>query len=584
MTDLTSLPHQRLGLLGDSYDPVGQLLEDLPEDVHTEYLTITDPQNEQDDIDALLVLSQSYALAHLPGLVALGKPCRILLRRARSTAEEAGWTDGLALLCNALDFANVDHITLHALTHEAADVLALATGQSVTVLGQLQKIETERPTVPIRRDDPLITFAYTEEDGTRSTRQARLDVFSWVRLRRLGKLFAADLVDKDMADLVAFAEGVSSAPSCPARTGPPTMIVVVPNGVGLGHVTRMMAIGKALNQKQKFRVIFWCFSRAAAIVQAAGFEVILRQTGVHLDAHPPDWRRWETVEFAKTLRFIKPDLVAYDGAAFDQFVLNAMRTPGCGRCGVLWVRRGMMRADTPRSVLDPEQYSDLVLEPGDLAVEADLGPTRMATAEFQGFCKSFIAPPITLKPYLPAYSRREAMKRLGLRRGRYCLVSLGGAFGNWDELLWNIKEHARRNRITLVWAQSPLSPPPDDNGETMIRQFYPLSPYLEAFSGVITATGYNSFHELVMGYKGPVLLAPTNLERLDDQVARATYAGDKGWAEVLYATRPEDHSAIIAEFMKRLRKGQVVTTRPGSFADQSPMAAALAQICKTYAH
>jgi hypothetical protein len=577
-------PLKRLGLLGDGFDPVGQLLEDLPEDVHTEYLTITDPLGEQDDIDALLVLSQSYALAHLPALVAMGKPCRILLRRSQSNAEAAGWVDGLELLCDALAFAQVEHITLHALTESAAQELSEATGQNVTVIGQLGRIDTERSTVPIRRDDPLVTFTYTEDDGTRSTRRARLDVFSWVRLRRLGKLFAADPIDNDMADLVAFAEGVPGAPAATPRSGPPTMIVVVPNGVGLGHVTRMMAIGKALNQKKKFRVIFWCFSRAAAIVQAAGFEVILRQTGVHLDAHPPDWRRWETVEFAKTLRFIKPDIVAYDGAAFDQFVLNAMRSPGCGRCGVLWVRRGMMRADTSRSVLDPEQYSDLVLEPGDLAVEADLGPTRMATAEFQGFCKSFIAPPITLKPYLPAYSRRDAMKRLGLRRGKYCLVSLGGAFGNWDELLWNIKEHARRNRITLVWAQSPLSSPPDDNGETMIRQFYPLSPYLEAFNGVISATGYNSFHELIMGYKGPVLLAPTNLERLDDQVARATYAGDKGWADVLYAARPEEHGTIIAAFMKRLRKGTLVTSRPDSFADQSDMAAAVDRICKTYAH
>jgi len=244
----------------------------------------------------------------------------------------------------------------------------------------------------------------------------------------------------------------------------------------------------------------------------------------------------------------------------------------------------MMRSETSRSVLDPEQYSDLVLEPGDLAVEADLGPTRMLTAKFQGFSKTHIAPPITLRPYLPSHSRREAMKRLRLRRGRYCLVSLGAAFGNWDELLWKIKEHARMNRINLIWAQSPLSPPPEDqSGGAIVRQFYPFSPYLEAFSGVITATGYNSFHELMMGYDRPVLLAPTNLERLDDQEARATHAREQGWAEVLYSKRPEEHGQIIAEFMKRLRKGTMVTTRPSSFADQSKLVAALDSISKTYA-
>ncbi|SFS22249.1 glycosyltransferase [Yoonia litorea] len=574
---------RRLGLLGASFDPVGQLLEDLPEDAHTEYFTITEPLSERADVDEFLVLSQSYALAHLPALIAAGHPCRVLLRRAQSSSDQASWVEGLNLLCNALAIAQADHITLHALTAEAAAALSDVTNQTVTVLAQLKAISGERPVVPINRKEELITFSYTEKDGTRSTRQARLDGFSWVRLRRLGKLFAADPNDLDMADVVAFAEGVDDAPSPIARKGPATMVVVVPNGVGLGHVTRMMAIGKALNKAQNFRVVFWCFSRAAAIVQAAGFEVILRQTGVHLDAHPPDWRRWETVEFAKALRHIKPDVVAYDGAAFDRFVINALRTPGCGRSGVLWVRRGMMRADTNRSVLDPEQFSDLVLEPGDLAVAADQGPTRTAKAEFQGFCEGHVAPPVTLKPYLPAYTRREAQKRLGLRRGKYCLVSLGGAFGNWDELLWTIKEQARLHRITLIWAQSPLSPPPDDSGDTIIRQFYPLSPYLEAFNGVITATGYNSFHELVMGYQGPVILAPTNLERLDDQEARATYAAEQGWADVIYASRPEEHRQIIADFMRRLRKGEQVKSRPSSFAEQDEMCKAIDGIRQTYA-
>jgi hypothetical protein len=575
---------RRLGLLGESFDPAGQLLEDLPEDHDTDYVLVSDPQGDADYFDELLVLSQHYALAHLPGLVKLGKPCRILLRRSRTTVEATNWSDGLELLCDAMAVAMTDHITFHALTESSATEFAEITGQPVNILGKLARIETERPSVQIRRDDPLLTFALTEEDGTRNTRQARLDAFSWVRLRRLCKLSAADPTDKDMIDLVAFAEGIKGAPSPFSVDSPPTMIVVVPNGVGLGHVTRMLAIAKAINQKRKFQVIFWCFSRAAAIIQAAGFAVFLRQTGAHLDANPSNWRQWETVEFAIALRQIKPDIVAYDGAAFDQFLLDALRMPGCGRCGVLWVRRGMMRSETSRSVLDPEQYSDLVLEPGDLAVEADLGPTRMLTAKFQGFSKTHIAPPITLRPYLPSHSRREAMKRLRLRRGRYCLVSLGAAFGNWDELLWKIKEHARMNRINLIWAQSPLSPPPEDqSGGAIVRQFYPFSPYLEAFSGVITATGYNSFHELMMGYDRPVLLAPTNLERLDDQEARATHAREQGWAEVLYSKRPEEHGQIIAEFMKRLRKGTMVTTRPSSFADQSKLVAALDSISKTYA-
>ena len=241
----------RLGLLGDAFDPIAQLLEDLPGDSGRSYLAITDPAGEQKDFDALLVLTQSYALAHLPALVGMTKPCHILLRRPKSMVEEASWLEGLELLSAGLALAGAKHISLVALTDEAAIALTAATGRTVSVIGRLRMIEGDRPTVPIRRDEPFLIFSTTEEDGTRSTRQARRDVFSWVRLRRLGSLFAADPSDQDMADVVAFAEGVKDAPSPDPREGPPTMIVVVPNGVGLGHVTRMMAIAKALNRSEE---------------------------------------------------------------------------------------------------------------------------------------------------------------------------------------------------------------------------------------------------------------------------------------------------------------------------------------------
>ena len=584
MTEPTRPNHRRLGLLGELSDPVAQLMEDLPEDASTDYVELTDPESETEMIDEALVLSQGLALAHLPGLLQLGKPCQILLRRKRAAAETASWADGLRLLADALRLAGGDSLQLVALSLQAANELQAMTGLSVGVLGQLRQITTERPNVSLRRGDDLIVFSMPGPDGALETRTAQLEVFSWVRLRRLARLTAADPDDDDLQDMVAFARGTPDAPAPALQTGPRCMVVVVPNGIGLGHVTRMLSIAKALNQDSEFRIVFWCFSRAAAIVQAAGFEVVLRQTALHLDAHPPDWRWWETLEFARLLRTLRPEIVAYDGAAFDLFVLNALRYPGCGRSGVLWVRRGMMRPDTDKGVLDPEQYSDLILEPGDLAVEVDRGPTRTAIADYRGFSTLTVAPPVTLKPYLPAYSRREALKRLRLPRGLYCLVSLGGAFGNWDQLLERITEQAQLNRVTLIWAQSPLSPPPGDpDAKTMVRQFYPFSPYLEAFDGVITATGYNSFHELMLGYTGPVMLAPTNLERLDDQIARATYARDKQWADVLYAARPEDHEQILRTFMAAVRRRAKVTNRPGSFVDQTRMVADIHRVCDRYA-
>lgn len=563
----------RIGIIGPFGDPISQLIEDYPEDSHSSYLMVSNPEDAVGLVDALFILNQDYALTHLPSLLESALPCQIILRRGETAEAQLQAEESISLLGRAVHQAGAANVELLAVTKQSADACQLLTDRKVGHLKPLHRLVGERPVVSIRRDEEVINFSVSVADGLRETRKAEQDVFNWVRLRRLGNLIAGDPNDLDMEDTTAFSRGEIGVPAPPAKTGTPTMVVAVPNGIGLGHVTRMMSISMELQRAKGFRVVFWCFSRAAAIVQAAGFEVILRQTFGHINAHPPDWRMWERVEFAKLLADIKPDIVSYDGGSFDKFLINAMKTPGCGKSAVLWVRRGMMSPDTPESTLNPEQYSDLVLEPGDLAVDADVGPTRNGKAEFQGFCEKLFVPSVTLRPYLSDYSRNEARKRLGLKRwGRYCLMSLGGAFGNWDELLWNVTENAKLNGVKLVWAQSPLAAPPVASDEkTLIRQIYPLGPYLSAFDGVISATGYNSFHELLIGYDKPVLLAPTNRDRIDDQIARARYADEQGWCDVLYPTRPEDQPATIARFMKAIRTKSKNTSRPQEFLPQNEM-------------
>lgn len=579
----TETPH-RIGIVGPFGDPISQLIEDDPENENASYLMVTDPTTASTLVDSFVVLNQDYALTYLPHFLASGLPCKVILRRGETQGARPQAEDSIALLGKCLEDAGNTTVDLFAITQEAAQDCQRLTARKIQHLNPLHRVKGDRPTVAIRRDDPHISFSFPLKDVERETRKAELEVFNWVRLRRLADLIAADPNDLDMEDMTTFSRGISGSPAPAPRTGPPTMVVVVPNGIGLGHVTRMMSISMELKRAKGFRVVFWCFSRAASIVQAAGFEVVLRQTFGHINAHPPDWRMWERVEFAKLLAEIKPDIVSYDGGSFDKFVINAMRTPGCGKCGVLWVRRGMMRPDTPESILNPEQYSDLVLEPGDLAVEADFGPTRVGKAELQGFCRNLFVPSVTLRPYLKDYARAEARKRLGLKRwGRYCLMSLGGAFGNWDELLWTVTENAKANGVTLVWAQSPLAAPPEaSKGKALIRQIYPLGPYLNAFDGVISATGYNSFHELLIGYDKPVMLAPTNQERIDDQITRAKYADDKGWCDVIYPTKPEDHHAIIARFMKAVRNKEHNQARPKAFQPQLDMVEKLSELAQRY--
>lgn len=570
---MTSIPGDRLGLVGQWTDPVSQLLQDFPAEAKTRFVEMNDPSADIARVDRVLVLSQQYALAYLPELLSAQCPVQILVRRSEGPHDQLSWQSGIQIFSASLRNADrTDHITLVALSSDAAEVLSKELGMPVAPLPELPVHPGKRPPVAVKRDDPVLTFTMETASEGRETRRVRQDVLNWARLRRLGAPLAADTQDEDMVDLCEFAGGSHECPA-PARAKSmesPCMVVVVPNGTGLGHVTRMMAICKELQEAAGVRSIFWSYSRAAEIVQASGFEVILRQNAVHLKAHPPHWRQWETAEFASVLKGVGAKLVCYDGGSFDPFIVNALRHPGCGHIGVLWVRRGMMRPETDASMLESEQYCDLVLEPGDLASEVDIGPTRVRTAEHRGFSRAIESKPMTLKPHLPSYSRREAKRKLELGFGKHCLVSLGGAFGDWSQLKRLISEESRANKVRIVWAKSPLAPPlTDSDPDTVVRQFFPLNRYLNAFDGVITAAGYNSFHELMLGYEGPVLLAPTNNVRLDNQEARAKYAGSRGWADVITSDNIAEQGEIMKSFMRQVSRKEKITTRPsGSIRDK----------------
>ncbi|ARE41237.1 Glycosyltransferase [Rhodovulum sp. P5] len=575
----------RIGVFGDWTDPAMQLMEDALSDQNAELVVIDDPLADAAAIDRLIVLSQAWALAHFAALVRSGLDVTILLRRHGASVDLPAWRQGLDWLAAGIETAAPTQWRFAALTPEAAEVLSSIIRQAVDALPALPEIAGERPVLPLDRRQEVATFSQATPDGRRESRRVHPEFFNWVRLRRLARLRAADADDADLADLVSYANGVpGAAPVLPrARPSQLCILSVVPNGVGLGHVTRMMSVGRALQEECGARVIFWSFSRAAEIIHAAGFEVILRQTALHLSAHPPDWRHWETLEFADALRHFRPNVITYDGGTFDVFMIDALRQAGCGRAGVAWIRRGMLQPESDAQLLESEEYCDVVLEPGDIAIERDQGPTRLRQAQFKGFSRYHYAAPVTLKPFLATYPRRVAKRRLDLGRGRHCLVSLGGAFGDWEELQRLIELHAARRRITLIWAKSPLAPAPAKTAKgTKIRQLYPLGSYLPAFDGVISAAGYNSYHELMLGYDGPVLMTPTNNDRLDDQVARATHAAEKGWCDLYLVGSPENQEHVVARFMDRVRSGEKITHRPPEHFGCSEMAREIRAVAARY--
>lgn len=573
----------RVGVLGPQFDPLGQMLEDQIGREAALFLPVVTPPPHGEQLDEILVLSQQDALAHFADLAASDLPCTLVLRRNDGTQSRDDWAAALRILGHCITGSAAKDFTLYALSDDAAAEVSEALGLPVAPCPDLVAVAPSGTRLPMDRQQAESTFFLDDTAGTREARRIERQALSWAKLRRLAQIAPQDPADLDLADLADYANRYTA--QRPSQTqesgGPLKLLAVVPNGVGLGHITRMMALVAALKSQRDVDVVFWCFSRAAEILQAAGHAIVLRQTAAHLQAHPPDWRAFETQEFALLLQSFKPDIVSYDGAMIDRFVFDALRMPGCGKSAFLWVRRGMLRPDSDPLFMENERFCDLILEPGDLAVEVDVGPTRTRNATLRGFCQSYETQPVSLAVGMPSYTRAEAKKRMDLGRGKYCLVSLGGAYGDWDALESALVTQAQQHKIGLIWAQSPLAAPPRTSG-TLIRRLFPLSRYLHGIDGVVTATGYNSFHELMLTYDKPVLFAPTNHIRMDDQVARASYAGQRGWASVVQSDVPEDLDDKIAEFMTHIAEGRSFAQRPKPRFDAAALTAKIDHICRPF--
>ena len=502
----------------------------------------------------MILPSQEAALAHWPALAAHDGPVTIILRRdGRSTGKE--WQESLDLLATLLETGPQD-VRLAALTEPAAQALSDRIGWPVSTLPPMPKrYHGPRRLQLLQGDGPLLV-----REGDTPPLLARR--YNLARLRRLAGL-SAEASDPDLTDLAAFANGERTSPLA-TTDRPPVIVIVVPNGIGLGHVTRMLAVARSLRDRDGARVLFWSFSRAAGIIARHGFDVTLRQTAQHLQADPDAWLRWESEDFAAALADVQPDLVVQDGSQVDRFIVEAMARPGSGSARLALVRRGMWQPGVGLDALEAESLVDLVIEPGDLASGDDRGLTRNRHARTGGFATMARTAPVTLTRPGDMLDRKAARRALGLGRGRFCLVSLGGdAFGDWDLLLRTLAHEARAARTTLVWARSPLAaedPELDGRSGMSTISRYPLAPCLQAFDGVISAAGYNSFHELMQLYRGPVLFAPTRHAQLDDQPGRAQYAARQGWALDL----PEAESPLpqVRRFFDALCGKACIDTRP----------------------
>ena len=83
----------------------------------------------------------------------------------------------------------------------------------------------------------------------------------------------------------------------------------------------------------------------------------------------------------------------------------------------------------------------------------------------------------------------------------------------------------------------------------MVREF-PLSPGSARLTWRSSASGYNSFHELLR-FGIPTLFIPNQDTALDDQLARAEFAADRGLAHMLRRIRVDEAIPLLDDLLDR---------------------------------
>lgn len=305
----------------------------------------------------------------------------------------------------------------------------------------------------------------------------------------------------------------------------PTIILATDNGVGMGHLARATAIAQALQDRATPIIV----SVAGAVAELPA------TTGIRCEYIPGKTRGW--IPRNKWDRYFRDRLLALAEETGAQLITFDGVTPYPGfiltknvrrDLTTVWVRRGLWRKNRLRFAL-PLQASviDYTIEPGDFASEYDRGPTARRT-------DAVLTSPVSLYEKEKSLSRDDARRALGLDlNSPAVLVQLGtGADDMNAKMTAALSGLAEWKGLQIVLTKEPV----DSQGVTLIPEgltvkvvrYFPLARALKAFDGAITATGYNSVHELLPAQIPTVFIS--NIRGTDDQELRAKWCADHGYA------------------------------------------------------
>lgn len=358
-------------------------------------------------------------------------------------------------------------------------------------------------------------------------------------------------------DLVGAPRNDAFAPSIHAQRET-RVLFYSSNGVGMGHLTRQLAVARRL--PNRIKPVFVSHSQAVDVVRDYGFpcEHIPYHTAYgEARAH---WNAALTETLSMMFGFYDPSAVVYDGNMPFIGLMSALdRAPELAR---VWIRRGLWGIDRDIDALERGKAFDLVLEPSEVAPELDDGPTTRFRENV------LTVPPVRILDSAELLDRASACATLGLDPSEVNVLIAPGSGNNFDT--GSVAEKALtqlkgRHGVGLAVAEWRIAHTKHDVPANVVRLTqYPFSQFHNAFDFAIAAAGYNTFAEHIATAL-PTIWVPNENAQQDRQILRASFARNMGLGTQLRTTESY-HLATQISMMLDPRSRNAMRNRGQAFA------------------
>ncbi len=435
-----------------------------------------------------------------------------------------GWTvlpfgsTGISEFLRGLDFFVFFHSSKWIEAFGIAVAEAMATGLVALVPPSFRETFGEAAIYcrPHEVADTVKFFVARPDEYQRQSRAARNWTASTLGLE--GYRERIDALALSLDRTIRASDGVSE--TLPARTRK-RVIFVAGNGIGLGHVTRLLAIARAL--PDDIEPIFLTLSLATPLLREQGVSADYVLAHGRAGVTGESWNAAFAMELDAAINASGARMVVFDGNdAFPGMHHLLAARPDIAR---VWVRRGLWQPQSSLN-LETEALFDMILEPWELAAFEDVGATADRT-------KVERIGPILLALPEDRLSRNEAAATLDIDPKDWCVAVQLGAEANTDmspvrEALASLPDQHGGRRLRTIEILNPIAPARSINSfET--RVLYPVAPVSRAFDVMVTTAGYNGFHECSLGGV-PTIYVPNESPEMDDQSLRAAAAETAGLA------------------------------------------------------